>query len=115
MSSQEDGRLREHFAKLREEDRNDVPAFGRIAAAAPAISGRGSFRLALAALPVLAIAVMLGLRTHRSIEAVSRELTAWSSPTAFLLETPGQQLLNQTPRLGGPLLRALPITQDGPK
>jgi hypothetical protein len=72
-------------------------------------------RIALAAIPVFAIAVMFALRIHRSPNALPRELAAWSSPTAFLLETPGKQFLNQTPRLGEPLIYARPAAQDGPK
>lgn len=116
MNSPEDGRLRTRFANLREEDRSAAPPFGRAAAPAAAFSRRGwSLRMALAAIPVLAIAVALAVRTHRSTDAVPRELAAWSSPTAFLLETPGKQLLNQTPRLGERLIQALPAAQDGPK
>lgn len=115
MSSPEDSRLRTHFANLREEDRNAAPPFGRTAAGTAFSRRRLSLRIALAAMPVLAIAVMLAVRTPRSADAVPREIAAWSSPTAFLLETPGKQLLNQTPRLGEPLIHALPIAQDGPK
>src|SRR5258708_1699067 len=116
MNSPEDSRLRTRFANLREEDQSTAPPFARTAAATPVFSRRASFlRIALAAIPVLAIALMLAVRTHRSTNAVPRELAAWSSPTAFLLETPGKQLLNQTPRLGEPLLHALPAAQDGPK
>jgi hypothetical protein len=107
MSLPEENHLRTHFANLREEDRSAAPPFAGTAAAAPAFSPRGhSLRIALAALPVLAIAWMLAVRTHRSTVAVPRELAAWSSPTAFLLETPGTQLLNQTPRLGEPLIHS---------
>ena len=116
MNSQEDNGLRTHFANLREEDRREAPDFDRTAAAAAVPARRGSFGwVALAAMPILAIAVMFGWRTHRSTDAVPRELAAWTSPTAFLLETPGKQLLNQTPRLGEPLIRTLPAAQDGPK
>ena len=117
MSLPEDSDLKTHFANLREEDRSAAPPFGRIAAAAITFVPRRrySMRIALAALPVLAIAVMLAVRTHRSTDAVPRELAAWSSPTAFLLETPGKQLLNQTPRLGEPLIHTLPAALDGPK
>jgi hypothetical protein len=115
MSSPEDSRLRAHFANLREEDRSAAPPFGRTAAAVASSRRGSSWRLTVAAVPVLAIAVMLALRTHHSTDAAPHELTAWSSPTAFLLETPGKQLLNQTPKLGGPLLHALPVVQDGPK
>jgi hypothetical protein len=114
MSLPEDSRLRTHFANLREEDRSAAPPFGRTAAAAPS-RRRSVLRIAVAALPVLAIAVMLAVRTHRSTDAIPRELAAWSSPTAFLLETPGKQLLNRTPRLGEPLIPSLPAVQQGPK
>jgi hypothetical protein len=116
MSSPEDSGLRTHFANLREEDRSGAPPFGPTVAAAATFSRRStSLRIALAAMPVLAIAVMLAVRTRRSTDTIPRELAVWSSPTAFLLETPGKQLLNQTPRLGEPLIHALPATQDGLK
>jgi hypothetical protein len=116
MSSPEDSRLRTHFENLREEDRSTAPPFGGTAAATAALSRHGSSRrIALAAIPVLAIAVMLAVRTHRSTDAVPRELAAWSSPTASLLQTPGKQLLNQTPRLGEPLIHAVPAAPDGLK
>lgn len=116
MNSPEDNRLRNHFTNLREEDRSGAPAFGHTAPAATAPSRRSySLRMALAAVPVLAVGVMFTLRTHRSTDVVPRELAAWSSPTAFLLETPGKQLLNQIPTLGEPLLHALPSAKDGPK
>src|SRR5271166_203475 len=113
MNLPEDSRLRTCFANLREEDASVAPPFSRIAAAATAFSRRGSsLRSALAAMPVLAIAVMLAVLTHRSTNAVPHELAVWSSPTAFLLETPGKRLLNQTPRLGEPLIHTLPAAQD---
>ena len=116
MSSQEDSDLRTHFANLREEDRSAAPPFDWTAEAVPSVSRRNSWlRIALAAMPLLAIAAMLAVRTHHATDAAPRQLAAWSSPTAFLLETPGKQLLNQTPRLGEPLIRALPAAQDGPK
>jgi hypothetical protein len=112
---EEDSRLKTHFANLREEDRSSAPPFGRIAAAA-AIARRGSsLKVVLAAMSALAISVMLAVRTHRSTDTFPHELAAWSSPTAFLLETPGRQLLNQTPRLGEPLIHSLPAPQDGPR
>ncbi len=115
MISQEDSRLRKQFANLREEDQSTAPPFGRLAAAAPAFWRHTSFvRIALATMPLLALAVTLAVRPHHSTDATPRPLAAWSSPTAFLLETPDKQFLNQTPRLGEPLLHALPA-QDAPK
>jgi len=116
MNSQEDSRLRTHFANLREEDRSAAPPFDRTAAAAAAFSHQWfPWRIALAAMPVLAIAVMIALLAHRSTDAVPRDLTSWSSPTGFLLETPGKELLNQMPKLGGPLIQTRPVAKDGPK
>lgn len=116
MSLPEDSDLRAHFANLRGEDRSATPPFGRTATAGAAFSRRRSFlRITLAAMPVLTIAVMLAVRTHRSTDAAPRELAAWSSPTAFLLETPGKQLLNRTPKFGEPLMHVLPAAQDGHK
>src|ERR1700681_831709 len=104
MSLPGDSRLRTHFANLREEDRTAAPPFRRTVAAAAAVSRRGpSLRIALAVIPALAGSVMLAVWTHRPTDAIPRDLAAWSSPTAYLLETPGKQLLNQTPRLGEPL------------
>lgn len=115
MNSPEESRLRKHFANLREEDQSAAPTFGHTAAAAAAVpSGSSWLRIALAAMPVLAIAVMLVLRTHRSTDVAPYNLAGWSSPTEFLLETPGIQILNQTPRLGEQIY-ALPAVQDEPK
>jgi len=115
MSIPEDSRLRAQFANLREEDRNAVPPFERTASVRSISSRRNyAWQIAVAAVPVLAVAAMLTLRTHRSTDAVPRGITAWSSPTAFLLETPGKQILTETPKLGTPLIFAVPA-QDGRK
>lgn len=116
MNSPEDSGLRARFANLRQEDRKATPSFGRIAAQGTVSSRRGfSQRIALAAMLVVALAVVFTWRSRRSSDADPRELAAWSSPTAFLLETPGKQLLIQVPRLGEPLISTLPAAQDGPK
>jgi hypothetical protein len=115
MNSPEEDRLKTLFANLREEDQSNAPSFGKTVAHASVYSRRRFFLpIALAAVPVLAIAAFLALRTRSAGDAVPRELTTWSSPTAFLMETPGQQFLNQTPRLGVPL-PALPPTEEAPK
>jgi hypothetical protein len=88
----------------------------KTASGAAAFSSRGAhLRIALAATTVLAIAVTLAVRSHRSTVADPRKLATWSSPTAFLLETPGKRFLNQTPMLGEPLIHPLPTAQDGRK
>jgi hypothetical protein len=116
MNSPEDDLLRAHFAELREQDRSAAPSFGKTASAVAALPRRNTFlRVAFAAIPLLAIAVMVAVRTHSSSTAVPRQLAEWSSPTSFLLETPGRQLLNQIPRLGEPLIQAVRANQDEPK
>jgi hypothetical protein len=115
MNVPEDDRLRTQFANLRAEDQGAAPPFARTAAAAAALTRRRATSwMAVAVLPVLALAVILAVRTPRATEPPPREIAAWSSPTAFLLETPGQQFLKQTPRLGEPI-PALPAVQDEPK
>jgi len=116
MNSSEDSRIRKRFANVREEDRSAAPSFSRTAAASAVSSRhRGPWRIVLVAAPVLAIGAILAVQTRRSKTEAPHELAVWSSPTAFLLETPGKQLLNQTPRLGEPLIYVLPAAQDGPK
>src|SRR5438132_9809001 len=101
MSADEDSRLRREFAKLREEDRRAAPPFHRMTAVAPRRSG---WRIAVAAMAIVVVAVMLVVRGRRSTDVVPHELAGWSSPTAFLLETPGKEVLHQTPRFGEPLI-----------
>jgi hypothetical protein len=116
MNSPEDSSLRQRFANLREEDRSAAPPFARTASAVAGSSRRApSVWMAFAAVPILAIAVMLAWRTYQPTHAPQRQLTAWTSPTAFLLETPGKQFLSQTPEFGRPLLHALPAAQNGQK
>ncbi len=106
MSLPEDSDLRTQFGRLREEDRSAAPPFQRTATTKAASSPHGhSWRIAIAAIPVLAVAVLFSLRSHRSTDAVPRDITAWSSPTAFLLETPGKQILTHTPKLGVPPIK----------
>lgn len=115
MNSPEDDGLRRCFASLREEDQRAAPPFGRTAAAAALPRAGSAWKIALAATPILAIAVILAALRRHSTDAVPRELAGWSSPTAFLLETPGRQFLSQTPRLGEPLMHSIPAAQDRPK
>ena len=62
--------------------------------------------LAAPALAALAIAVLLATHVQRDNRfspdeiAAAAQLSNWQSPTAALLHTPGQELLQGTPRLG---------------
>jgi|SRR5271165_5460780 len=114
MNSPEDSGLRKHFANLRAEDQRAAPPFGRTATTSARFRGSSLFWIALAAMPVLAIGMMLLLRAGRPTDVAPQDRGAWSSPTGFLLETPGRQILSQTPRFGE-LIYALPAAQDGIK
>jgi hypothetical protein len=114
MSWTEDDRLREDFADLRRRDRESAPPFTRIAAAAEARSPqRMRLKIGAAAMAALALAITFAERTQQAPRLPAQNLSQWSSPTAFLLETPGWQFLNQTPRLGGPPFELSPAAQEG--
>lgn len=92
--------LRRSFDLLRREEQADAPSF------APLVHRQGRvvtsirwLRLgAVAALLILA-ALPLLVRRWTPPQAVP-SLTTWKSPTDFLLDTPGDELLRSVPRLG---------------
>ena len=66
---------------------------------------RRRIALALAVAGVLAAAVLLvrgGASYRGAPPADSAQLAEWKSPTAFLLQTPGSELLTQVPTLASP-------------
>jgi hypothetical protein len=109
-----DTELRRLFRELARTDETSAPSFRELRARARAsdLGGRRnrSARLVAALALVGALAVALSLlfppRGERPGEVVtgSLSLSSWSAPTDFLLETPGRELLDSTPRIGvGPL------------
>jgi hypothetical protein len=94
----DDKALREAFAEARRVDAAETPAFARVWETAPV------FRLALAGLGALALAAVLLRRpTAPSVEPPGApSIIEWRSPTGFLLQTPGREVLG-TPALGGSL------------
>lgn len=118
MNTPEDASLKRDFENLRENDRRTAPDFlstvsaarGRTVAAGPPRS-RNRIFIAGALLFAAAAGTMLVIRPHGSTAPTVREtgsLFAWSSPTAFLLETPGKQFWSETPRLGDREIYGLP-------
>jgi hypothetical protein len=110
----EDPMLREHFARLRRAEQASTPGFERILALAGHRSSRISPALAMAASVALAAVALVIVRLpspHRSptIEAVAPMLADWHSPTDFLLDTPGRELLDTIPEIG-----RSPLTRFGP-
>jgi hypothetical protein len=102
--SDDDRELRKLFARLKDEDRGRTPSFR-----APAMTGaprrRPMARVVLAA-AIVGIAVVLARpdQTPRITvrPAVDLGTTAWRSPTDFLLNTPGSELLRSVPSVGSP-------------
>jgi hypothetical protein len=127
-----DSELRGRFAALRHQEAETAPSFGalwhRAVAARRRGHARGSLRLqhrlargrrslpamlaaAAAAIALAALVVVTrpwartgGLPPAAPPPAGSAPLiTAWRSPTDFLLRTPGEEILSATPSLGGDL------------
>lgn len=104
MNGLSDDELRARFKALRGADERHAPEFERIRArparetqAAPRV--RFGWRLGIAL--SIAAALMLsvgGTRMYRRYTFVAQPLSAWTSPTAALLRTPGAELL-RSPRL----------------
>ena len=101
--SDDDRELRELFAQLKEQERARTPSFR-----APAMRATPRFRpmvrVALAA-AIVVIAVVLARpdETPRTTaQLVDLDATSWRSPTDFLLNTPGSELLRSVPAVGLP-------------
>jgi hypothetical protein len=99
--------LRERFAAWRREDAMRAPAFDRVLRTAARPVARPTAQLAAVAGIVLSVAavlfwsIQLRERTARHAETAI-PLADWRSPTDFLLETPGNALLREVPRIGDP-------------
>ncbi len=91
--------LKRLFAELRSHDRHRTPSFDAALAARPTMR-LVPFRLAAAiALLVTAGAVTAVLVHGRTTRFQPVALASWESPTAFLLETPGADLLTTVPNV----------------
>jgi hypothetical protein len=113
-----DSELRRRFAALRRQEAETAPGFGALWRRAVAARGRHPRPAPLAALAAVAVAIALaalivvtrpwarigGLPPAAPPQAGSAPLiTAWRSPTDFLLRTPGEEVLSSTPSFGGDL------------
>jgi hypothetical protein len=99
----DDRDLRERFGALRGEDERAAPDFARLSRRpAPRLPRWRALAWAGAAALVV-LAVVLGRpwssRAPRQSQAAP-SITTWTSPTDFLLETPGRQLLQAAPASG---------------
>lgn len=97
----DDRDLRERFAELRQQDAVRAPEFSALVQRRAKRAGLSTLsRLAIAAACVLVIAVALARFHSRPPSKPVPSLTEWRSPTDFLLQTPGRELLIGVPRLG---------------
>lgn len=98
----DDGDLRRAFADLRRADAETAPGYERVRGRADVATRRRPRAGALLVAASLAAAVIGGLAVRRPPAppppAVSVE--DWTAPTDFLLETPGREILQGTPRIG---------------
>ena len=105
MSAYDDADLKERFGALRRQAAAGAPAFQPTLAAAQArrpVRRHRWLRLAAAVGMTAAIAFLLARRGQpggrRAIDLAS---VRWHTPTDFLLQLPGDELLRNVPRLGG--------------
>lgn len=107
MNTQDEDRdLRESFALQRREEEKQVTDFQRLLTLSPG-RGRTTFvPVALAATVVVALVLAMGQLRHSEPVAPSAaqpatHLAAWTAPTAFLLRTPGHDLISTLPVFAG--------------
>jgi hypothetical protein len=127
MNDANDRELRERFARLREEERARAPSFDATLAAAlsrrtPRRTPRPTWALAGIAVAAAGIVVALLLRSGEQprystpltrparvaagAHSAGTRAVAWSSPTDFLLKTPGSDLLRTVPTFETTILRS---------
>lgn len=103
----DDTGLRDRFAALRREDAARTPGFTEVVrrqGPAPRPAPRALAVAASLAMAGLLVAGIWGSR-HRpppGTAAAAPWLADWQSPTDFLLDTPGRELLHAVPRIGDP-------------
>jgi hypothetical protein len=107
MTEDEDRDLRERFAAMRRGEEAGAPPIDRLLARAR--SGGEARRLAgpgLAIAAAAAVLMALALLPRREPPPPSPVplLTEWRSPTDFLLQTPGREILDTLPRFGEGLI-----------
>ncbi len=113
---EDDRDLRELFAELRRREQQAVPSFERVWAAAQARRGpRPRLRFALAAAAIVALLLLWLGGTPVPAPEAPPAVARWTSPTQFLLATPGRELLSTIPALGAPALPGLSAIEPSPQ
>ena len=103
----EERELARLFEAARRADESGAPDLDTLLSRGPRRRGSAGRLIALgaAAAVLLAIAVLLARHAARATRApeVPVQLADWESPTAFLLDTPGSELLTRLPTLSVPM------------
>jgi hypothetical protein len=95
--------LRRRFEELRSEESRRIPAFNPTPRRPTRFPARARFAAAAALLLLFAVlAAVIAVRPDRtrfseSDRAFARSIAEWRPPTAFLLRTPGSEILATTP------------------
>ncbi len=91
------------FSALREEEERQCPPFAEVVRRPRRSMASLRYLVAATAVAIAALAVWIVLRSVRPPETVP-SLAEWRSPTGFLLETPGREVLSAPPGLGRSVL-----------
>ena len=103
-----DAELKQAFDNLREHDRRAAPEFARTVSAGRRVRSRSRVYTAAAMLLAAGVAGALMMNRWQRPVAPPGAVLSWRSPTAFLLDTPGRQFVNETPRFGYGAVYGLP-------
>lgn len=106
--------LSKRFAELRAQERASVPAFDTLLERPVPNLLRYRTALAFAALVLMLLvpAFVISTRPAATLftaeeQSAARSLAQWQPPTAFLLRTPGSDLLGATPSIPDPQTRSV--------
>ena len=115
MNTPDDARLKREFEGLRERDQRSAPDFWNTISTGKAVAARrrrSRNRIVIAgALLTAGLAAMAIVKPVKPPARETGAIAGWSSPTAFLLETPGKRFLSETPSLGSPAIYGLPVVR----
>jgi len=95
----DDRDLQERFAALRRHDAAHTPDFAATLRKQPG-GRRGSWLKPALAAALLLIALSAARKYWKPEVTVTASITEWKSPTDFLLETSGHELLEGVPKIG---------------
>lgn len=110
----DDQDLRERFAVLRREDADLAPDFAMLQKRRLPAPRPWRLRAAVAAALVVMVAVMALKFYQRPAPPPGPSITQWKSPTDFLLQTPGRELLESAPAFTSSEGMALPTAKPTP-